>query len=151
MIDKREILATAQQTSLTPPVVEKDYVLGRMLAGIYWHRAFAESWICKGSTCLKKCFFETYRFSEDFDFTLCNPEHLDATLLTRSFSETGEWIHDQTPDQHQDSGSQTVVPHRPVLPWINLAPGQNQLQTSRLIDLLPATYQARLYCLGTCL
>ena len=28
MIDKREILAIAQQTSLTPHVVEKDYVLG---------------------------------------------------------------------------------------------------------------------------
>ncbi len=34
MIDKREILAAAQQTSLLPHVVEKDYVLGWMLAGI---------------------------------------------------------------------------------------------------------------------
>jgi len=34
MIEKREILAISQQTSLTPHVVEKDYVLGWMLAGI---------------------------------------------------------------------------------------------------------------------
>jgi predicted nucleotidyltransferase component of viral defense system len=63
LIDRREILDIANQTSLTPHVVEKDYVLGWMLAGIYAHEELAESWIFKGGTCLKKCFFETYRFS----------------------------------------------------------------------------------------
>ena len=96
MIDKREVLAIAQQSSLTPHVVEKDYVLGWMLAGIYGHEDLAESWIFKGGTCLKKCFFETYRFSEDLDFTLRKPEHLDANFLTGAFSEIGEWIYDQT-------------------------------------------------------
>ena len=96
MIDKREILAIAQQTSLTPHVVEKDYVLGWMLAGIYRHEGLAESWIFKGGTCLKKCFFETYRFSEDLDFTLREPQHFDANLLQDAFSEIGEWIYDQT-------------------------------------------------------
>ena len=33
MIEMREILAISQQTSVTPHVVEKDYVLGWMLAG----------------------------------------------------------------------------------------------------------------------
>jgi hypothetical protein len=70
MIDKAEILAVAKQTSLTPHVVEKDYVLGWMLAGIYHREELANNWIFKGGTCLKKCFFETYRFSEDLDFTL---------------------------------------------------------------------------------
>lgn len=96
MIDKREILAIAQQTSLTPHVVEKDYVLGWMLAGIYSHPALAESWIFKGGTCLKKCFFETYRFSEDLDFTLRDRAHLDADFLKQTFSEVGEWIYEQT-------------------------------------------------------
>lgn len=96
MIDKREILAYSQQTSLTPHVVEKDYVLGWMLAGIYRHEDLAESWVFKGGTCLKKCFFETYRFSEDLDFTLLRPEHLDADFLKETFSEIGEWIYEQT-------------------------------------------------------
>lgn len=96
MIEKREILTIAQLTSLTPHVVEKDYVLGWMLAGIYGHEDLAESWIFKGGTCLKKCFFETYRFSEDLDFTLLIPEHLDADFLTGAFSEIGEWIYNQT-------------------------------------------------------
>ena len=47
MIEKREILAIAQQTSLTPHVVEKDYVLGWMLAGIYSHDDLAANWDSK--------------------------------------------------------------------------------------------------------
>lgn len=96
MIEKREILAVSQQTSLTPHVVEKDYVLGWMLAGIYAHEDLSESWVFKGGTCLKKCFFETYRFSEDLDFTLIRPEHLDADYLKTVFSEIGEWIYEHT-------------------------------------------------------
>src|SRR5262249_295953 len=96
MIEKRELLAIAQQTSLTPHVVEKDYVLGWMLAGIYGHEELAESWVCKGGTGLKKCFFETYRFSEDLDFTLLKPEHLDVDFLKGVFAEIGEWIYEQT-------------------------------------------------------
>lgn len=96
MIEKREILAIAQQTSLTPHVVEKDYVLGWMLAGIYGHENLVENWVFKGGTCLKKCFFETYRFSEDLDFTIIKPEHLDADFLKDVFSEIGEWIYEQT-------------------------------------------------------
>jgi hypothetical protein len=34
MIDRRELLETATRMSLRPHVVEKDYVLGWMLAGI---------------------------------------------------------------------------------------------------------------------
>ena len=96
MINKREILATAQYTSLTPHVVEKDYILGWMLAGIYGHEDLAKNWIFKGGTCLKKCFFETYRFSEDLDFTLRKPEHLDINFLKNAFFEIGERIYDQT-------------------------------------------------------
>lgn len=96
MIDRREILDVAAQTSLTPHVVEKDYVLGWMLAGIYAHEELAESWIFKGGTCLKKCFFETYRFSEDLDFTLRDEAQIDETFLKRVFAEVGAWIYEAT-------------------------------------------------------
>jgi predicted nucleotidyltransferase component of viral defense system len=96
LIDKREILDTAIRVNLTPHVVEKDYVLGWMLAGIYAHEELAETWLFKGGTCLKKCFFETYRFSEDLDFTLLDGGHLDGTFLKRVFSEVGQWVYDQT-------------------------------------------------------
>ncbi len=96
MIDRREILKIAEQTSLNPHVVEKDYVLGWMLAGIYAHEEIAENWLFKGGTCLKKCFFETYRFSEDLDFTLTDASQIDKAFLTRVFSEIGSWIYEET-------------------------------------------------------
>ena len=96
MIDRREILDMAGRMSLNPHVVEKDYVLGWMLAGIDAHPALREAWVFKGGTCLKKCFFETYRFSEDLDFTLTDAGHLDEGFLKATFAEIGEWIYENT-------------------------------------------------------
>ena len=93
MIPKREILDSATQTGLHSHVVEKDYVLGWLLAGIQ-HSPLSESWIFKGGTCLKKCYFETYRFSEDLDFTLSDPAHIDAGFLQSTFTAISSWIYD---------------------------------------------------------
>jgi predicted nucleotidyltransferase component of viral defense system len=96
MIDRREILEAASSFSLLPNIVEKDYVLGWMLAGINAHDELAESWVFKGGTCLKKCYFETYRFSEDLDFTLRNEEHLDEEFLRTAFEEVIAWVTEQS-------------------------------------------------------
>ncbi len=96
MIDKREILDTATGLGLTPHVVEKDYVLGWLLWGIANHAAIANTWTFKGGTCLKKCFFETYRFSEDLDFTLADNLHLNEESLRRVFGDIAEAVHDRT-------------------------------------------------------
>jgi predicted nucleotidyltransferase component of viral defense system len=96
MIRKAEILETATTVGLRPDVVEKDYVLGWTLAGIAAHAELRDKWIFKGGTCLKKCYFETYRFSEDLDFTLADPAHLDGEFLKRVFSEIGEWVYERS-------------------------------------------------------
>jgi len=96
MISKREILDLATQTNLQPHVVEKDYVLGWLLAGINQHPALGESWVFKGGTCLKKCYFETYRFSEDLDFTLRDPAHINESFLHETFASIAEWIYDNS-------------------------------------------------------
>jgi hypothetical protein len=96
MIDRREILEAASSFSLLPNVVEKDYVLGWILAGINAHEELAESWVFKGGTCLKKCYFETYRFSEDLDFTLRNEEHLDEEFLRTVFEKVIAWVTEQS-------------------------------------------------------
>ncbi len=106
MIGKREILDVAATVGLNPHVVEKDYALGWALAGIFAHPELADSWVFKGGTCLKKCYFETYRFSEDLDFTLLDPAHLDAAFLKRVFGDVSAWIYERTglefPAQSQD-------------------------------------------------
>lgn len=106
MIGKREILDVAATVGLNPHVVEKDYALGWALAGIFAHPELADSWVFKGGTCLKKCYFETYRFSEDLDFTLLDATHLDEAFLKRVFGEVSAWIYERTglefPAQSQD-------------------------------------------------
>ncbi|MFA5829457.1 MAG: nucleotidyl transferase AbiEii/AbiGii toxin family protein [Candidatus Gracilibacteria bacterium] len=94
MIPKREILESATNNSLTPHVIEKDYVLGWILAGINNHAIIANSWIFKGGTCLKKCYFDTYRFSEDLDFTLRDESHINADFLLKTFSDISKWIYE---------------------------------------------------------
>jgi len=96
MIDRAEILAVASDLSLAPDVVEKDYVLGWLLAGVHACEALADAWVFKGGTCLKKCFFETYRFSEDLDFTITDETQLEAEFLTRTFGEVATWVYDQS-------------------------------------------------------
>lgn len=96
MIDRSEILAVASDLSLTPEVIEKDYVLGWLLAAIYAHEALATAWIFKGGTCLKKCYFETYRFSEDLDFTISDESQLDEGFLTAAFGEVAAWLYEES-------------------------------------------------------
>ena len=84
MIDRREILGAAEISSVGPQITEKDYVLGWVLWGIFGNEKLAGNWVFKGGTCLKKCFFETYRFSEDLDFTITDPSHRKGTSRERT-------------------------------------------------------------------
>ncbi len=96
MIDRTEILAIATDLGLSPEVVEKDYVIGWLLAGIYAQPALAENWVFKGGTCLKKCYFETYRFSEDLDFTLHDGDQLTPEFLQDAFRDVSDWVYERT-------------------------------------------------------
>jgi predicted nucleotidyltransferase component of viral defense system len=68
---------------LREDVIEKDYILGWLLWVIGSKRQLSDSWAFKGCTCLKKCYLETYRFSEDLDFTVLpgGPLQPDEVML----------------------------------------------------------------------
>ena len=44
-------------------VLERDYILSWILAGIYQVPALRDTLVSKGGTALKKCYFGDYRFS----------------------------------------------------------------------------------------
>ncbi len=67
MILQKEIRDFAASWGVPADTVDKDYVLGHFLAGFQQH--FAEQLVFKGGTCLRKCYFPGYRFSEDVDFS----------------------------------------------------------------------------------
>jgi predicted nucleotidyltransferase component of viral defense system len=70
MITRFDIDERVREWGLREDVVEKDYVLGWLLWGIGIDESLGLNWVFKGGTCLKKCYLETYRFSEDLDFTV---------------------------------------------------------------------------------
>jgi predicted nucleotidyltransferase component of viral defense system len=102
VIPQKELAALRAEWLLSQDVIEKDYVLGWLLAGIANHAALNTGWVFKGGTCLRKCYYETYRFSEDLDFTVVDggPEEPDA--LREIFVEVAEWV-------REESGIQLIV------------------------------------------
>jgi len=96
MIGREEVREFAREFQLDIQVIEKDYVLGWLLAAIGVHPALREQWVFKGGTCLKKCYFETYRFSEDLDFTVLDETQLQGDFLARTFDEVAEWVNEQS-------------------------------------------------------
>ena len=83
----------AAELQIGEAVVEKDYVIGWLLWAIGSHPQLLDNWVFKGGTCLKKCFFETYRFSEDSDFTLAPESAIDADSLIRAFGEISRTVY----------------------------------------------------------
>ncbi|HXH32258.1 MAG TPA: nucleotidyl transferase AbiEii/AbiGii toxin family protein [Bacteriovoracaceae bacterium] len=96
MIEKNEILEMATALGLSPDTVEKDYILGWLLYGININKTLEPSWLFKGGTSLKKCFFETFRFSEDLDFTISNAKHLNEQLLLQIFGNISDNLQEET-------------------------------------------------------
>ena len=94
----------SREWGLNANVIEKDYMLAWVLAGISNHNELGPEWVFKGGTCLKKCYFETYRFSEDLDFTITNSDHLNNDFLINAFREVSEWVYENTGNEiPQDS------------------------------------------------
>ena len=96
MIKKKEIVDEADIFNLNPHIIEKDFVLGWLLWGIYRHKDLARNWIFKGGTCLRKCYVETYRFSEDLDFTVVDRNSFNISFLRRVFSQISEQVFEES-------------------------------------------------------
>lgn len=84
MILKKEIESLAEAQSVLKSTIDKDWVLGHFMDGIYSIPELKEVLIFKGGTCLRKCYFPNYRFSEDLDFTCTNAKfELTKKLLNQ--------------------------------------------------------------------
>ncbi|MCF7830840.1 nucleotidyl transferase AbiEii/AbiGii toxin family protein [Candidatus Gracilibacteria bacterium] len=95
MIPKAEILEIAKIFSLLPNTVQKDYVISWVLKSIS-NNPHLSQWIFKGGTCLKKCYFETYRFSEDLDFTVPTNLTINSELINMHLEEVISWIEENS-------------------------------------------------------
>lgn len=66
-----QVLRTAAREQHNIPywVLEKDYALGYLLAGMARVDVLSDALVLKGGTALRKFYFPGYRFSEDLDFS----------------------------------------------------------------------------------
>ena len=85
MISRADIDDRVRRWALREDVVEKDYVLGWVLWESGPSRGLHDTWVFKGGTCLKKCYIETYRFSEDLDFTVLENGPIEPTMYLRQY------------------------------------------------------------------
>lgn len=84
MILKREIENIAERKHVTKSTIDKDWVLGHFVDAIFSIPECRDKLIFKGGTCLRKCYFKDYRFSEDLDFTAVDASFvLDNKLLNK--------------------------------------------------------------------
>jgi len=84
MISKNEINKLASEQKVRTTTIDKDWVLGHFIDAIYTISKCRNNLIFKGGTCLKKCRFPNYRFSEDLDFTAISDIFVfDMTMLKK--------------------------------------------------------------------
>ncbi len=97
MISHNDIKNLVSEWGLREDIIEKDYVIGWILWGIGSDPDLGQKWAFKGGTSLKKCYIETWRFSEDLDFTVlpegpAKPEEIEPLIkrvLERVYEESG--------------------------------------------------------------
>lgn len=97
MIIHQKIKNLVTEWGLREGIIEKDYVIGWALWGIGSDPELGAHWAFKGGTSLKKCYIETWRFSEDLDFTVMpggpyKPEDVEPLIkrvLERVYDESG--------------------------------------------------------------
>lgn len=81
MLLKTKLQNYKNSTGAKWEIIEQDYVLSWILAGIASSPDLRENLAFKGGTCLRKCYFGDYRFSQDVDLSVIGQhEKLERTL-----------------------------------------------------------------------
>jgi predicted nucleotidyltransferase component of viral defense system len=121
-------------------VLERDYLLSWVLAGIGQVESLRDTLVFKGGTALKKCYFGDYRFSEDLDFSGLEGvpigdameravrEACDAAARLLDEYAPVEIICERYTEKEPHPGGQEAFTIRARLPW------QRQPQTRVMIE-----------------
>lgn len=142
---QKEIEHIALQKDILKATIDKDWVLGHLLNAIYSFEDIKNNFIFKGGTCLKKCYFRDYRFSEDLDFTLLNKEFpVNLNLFNRIIlkaenisgikyylSEINEQFYNDIPQGYEVKIRYWGADHKPNTP----IPPVNRWQTYIKLDI----------------
>ena len=122
-------------------VLERDYLLSWVLAGVSQTPTLHDTLVFKGGTALRKCYFGDYRFSEDLDFSALEgvPKGEEMERMIREACETAvRLLEEYAPvdiscerytEREPHPGGQEAFAIRARFPW------QSRLQTRVMIEV----------------
>ena len=103
MITDEEIEKKAAEFQLRPIEVQKDYVYGWLLKGLYLRPALAPQLVLKGGNALRKGYLPDTRFSKDLDFSA--RQKIPLSLLETELKAVCAFVNAQTGVQFVDKMS----------------------------------------------
>ena len=122
-------------------VLERDYLLSWVLAGISQVQVLQDTLVFKGGTALRKCYFGDYRFSEDLDFSALEgvPQGEEMERLVREACENAVKLLDEHApveiscqrytEREPHPGGQEAFAIHARFPW------QSRLQTRVMVEV----------------
>jgi len=123
MIKKEEVEAKAREFDLHAANVERDYVFGWLLAGIYTVSDLKDILILKGGNCFRKGYFINTRFSNDLDFSAQSA--IDEKLLLQELNKVCDFAQNAS--------------------GVIFEKDRNRVEEKLTIDKERKVYQAKLY------
>ena len=138
---RTRLLEARRRLGIPWEVLERDYLLSWVLAGISQVPLLKDTLVFKGGTALRKCYFGDYRFSEDLDFSALEgvPKGDEMERLVREACEIAvRMLDEHAPveiscqrytEREPHPGGQEAFAIRARFPW------QSRLQTRVMIEV----------------
>lgn len=123
MITRDELLVQAEAFDLNEADVQRDYLFGWIISGIFQESSLADRATLKGGNALRKGYLPGTRFSDDLDFSTA--DSLDAQSVLAELNRVCEFASDAT--------------------GVRFDIGRNRLSGERQIDSQRHVYKYRLY------
>ena len=138
---RTRLLEARSRLGIPWEVLERDYLLSWVLAGISQVPVLQDTLVFKGGTALRKCYFGDYRFSEDLDFSALEgvPKGEEMERSVREACEVAVRLLDEHApveiscqrytEREPHPGGQEAFAIRARFPW------QSRLQTRVMIEV----------------
>ena len=94
MITKDELQAKSLEFGIHQANVQRDYVFGWVLVGLYTESPLKEVLVLKGGNCFRKAYFPNTRFSHDLDFS--TESAVDEASLRGEFNTICQFVQAQS-------------------------------------------------------
>jgi predicted nucleotidyltransferase component of viral defense system len=123
MITSEELKEQAGEFGLNESDIQRDYVFGWLIAGIFRESAMRDTLVLKGGNALRKCYFAGTRFSDDLD--LSTEDGIDSGRLLADLNNVCTTTQNAT--------------------GIRFDLDRNRIAGEQLIDRTKKAYKVRLY------